>query len=47
LLNRRTSAQYRQRVLEPGGSKPAATLVQDFLGRVYEFDAFEAWLNRG
>jgi thimet oligopeptidase len=38
--------RYRQKVLEPGGSKDAADLVTDFLGRPFAFDAFAAWLNR-
>ena len=38
--------RYRDRVLAAGGSKDAADLVGDFLGRPYSFDAFEAWLNR-
>jgi thimet oligopeptidase len=37
--------RYRARVLEPGGSRDAADLVADFLGRPYAFDAFEAWLG--
>jgi thimet oligopeptidase len=37
--------RYRDRILAPGGSKDAADLVADFLGRPYSFDAFEAWLN--
>jgi thimet oligopeptidase len=36
--------RYRERVLAPGGSKDAAELVADFLGRPYGFDAFEVWL---
>jgi thimet oligopeptidase len=38
--------RYRDRVLAAGGSKDAADLVEDFLGRPYTFDAFQAWLNR-
>ena len=38
--------RYRDRVLAAGGSRDAADLVEDFLGRSYTFDAFEAWLNR-
>jgi thimet oligopeptidase len=38
--------RYRDRVLAAGGSKDAADLVTDFLGRPYGFDAFEEWLNR-
>ncbi|RPH64601.1 MAG: peptidase M3 [Acidobacteria bacterium] len=45
LLNPAAAARYRKMVLEPGGSKPAAELVQDFLGRPYNFNAYEAWLN--
>jgi thimet oligopeptidase len=37
---------YRDRILVPGGSKPAAALVQDFLGRPFDFKAWEHWLNR-
>jgi thimet oligopeptidase len=40
------ATRYRERVLAAGGSKDAADLVADFLGRPYTFDAFEAWLNR-
>jgi thimet oligopeptidase len=36
---------YRRAVLEPGGSKDAAVLVKDFLGRDYDFRAYESWLN--
>ncbi len=38
--------RYRDRVLTPGGSRDAAALVEDFLGRPYTMDAFTAWLNR-
>ncbi|MGZ4484651.1 MAG: M3 family metallopeptidase [Nocardioidaceae bacterium] len=38
--------RYRDRVLAVGASKDAADAVEDFLGRPYSFDAFEAWLNR-
>jgi thimet oligopeptidase len=37
--------RYRDKVLAAGGSKDAADLVADFLGRPYTFDAFERWLN--
>jgi thimet oligopeptidase len=37
--------RYRDRILAAGGSKDAADLVEDFLGRPYSFDSFEAWLN--
>lgn len=45
LFDAKTAKRYRQRVLEPGGSKPAAELVRDFLGRPHNFESFEAWLN--
>lgn len=35
---------YRDKVLAPGGSRDAADLVEDFLGRPYSFDPFAAWL---
>ncbi|WP_148615373.1 M3 family metallopeptidase [Nocardioides rubriscoriae] len=36
--------RYRDKVLAPGGTKDAADLVADFLGRPYTFDAYAAWL---
>ena len=46
LLAPAVAARYRDTVLAPGGSKPAAVLVSDFLGRPFDFKAWEAWLNR-
>ncbi|MEP9384372.1 M3 family metallopeptidase [Nocardioides sp. KR10-350] len=40
------AGRYRDRVLAPGGSKDAADLVADFLGRPFTFDAYAAWLAR-
>jgi thimet oligopeptidase len=45
LLAPAIARKYRDLVLAPGGSKPAATLVRDFLGRPFEFKAWETWLN--
>ncbi|MEW6057283.1 MAG: M3 family metallopeptidase [Bdellovibrionota bacterium] len=45
MMNLDLALQYRKKVLEPGGSKDAADLVKDFLGRPYSFDAFREWLN--
>lgn len=45
MLNGELATQYRKKVLEPGGSKEAGALVQDFLGRPYSFDAFQQWLD--
>ena len=47
LMNTDVSMRYRDRILAPGGSKPAAELVQDFLGRPYDLRAFKAWLSGG
>ncbi len=46
MFDTEVSYRYRDRILAAGGSKDAADLVADFLGRPYGFDAFEAWLNR-
>ncbi|MCO4764240.1 MAG: Zn-dependent oligopeptidase [Myxococcales bacterium] len=46
ILDRATAMAYRNAVLKPGGTKDAAKLVEDFLGRPYSFAAFEAWLNK-
>lgn len=45
LLDTKLSMEYRNKVLTPGGSKPAAELVKDFLGRPYNFSSWEKWLN--
>ncbi|WP_199753784.1 M3 family metallopeptidase [Corallococcus sp. AB018] len=44
-LDRDTAMHYRKTVLEPGGSKPAAEQVKDFLGRPYGFEAYRAYLD--
>ena len=38
--------RYRDAIFAPGSSKPAATLVRDFLGRPFNATAWEEWLNR-
>jgi Zn-dependent oligopeptidase len=47
LLDQATARRYRRAVLEPGGSRPAAELVRDFLGRPSGFEAYQAWLEAG
>ncbi|MGQ0508630.1 MAG: M3 family metallopeptidase [Myxococcaceae bacterium] len=47
LLHQAPALRYRRAVLEKGGSKDAAGLVKDFLGRDYAFTAYEKWLTRG
>ena len=46
LFDAEVATRYRDRVLAAGGSKDAAELVEDFLGRPYSSDAFRAWLER-
>jgi thimet oligopeptidase len=44
LFEEKVARQYRTKILEAGGSKPAAELVQDFLGRPFNDDAYKRWL---
>jgi thimet oligopeptidase len=46
LFDPAVAGRYRERILTPGGSRDAADLVTDFLGRPYTFDAYAAWLAR-
>lgn len=45
LMNTKTATRFKDTILKQGGSKDAAILVEDFLGRPFKFDAFEAWLR--
>ena len=45
LFDPSVAARYRDDVLAKGGSRDAAELVRDFLGRDYSFDAFARWLE--
>jgi Zn-dependent oligopeptidase len=45
LLATSVTYKYRDRILAPGGTKDAADLVRDFLGRSYDFKAFERYLT--
>jgi thimet oligopeptidase len=45
LLRPRIARDYRDKVLVPGGSKPASELFGDFLGRPFNFSAYQNWLN--
>jgi thimet oligopeptidase len=38
--------RYRDAIFAPGSAKPAAVLVRDFLGRPFNANAWEDWLNR-
>jgi thimet oligopeptidase len=44
LLEGPAALRYRKCILEPGGSKPAEQLVQDFLGRQQSLEPFKAWI---
>lgn len=46
LMNTEWTYKYRDSLLAPGGTKDAADLVTDFLGREYDFKAFEAYLAK-
>jgi thimet oligopeptidase len=41
------AGRYRDRVLRPGGGKPSRELVEDFLGRPFEFASWKQWLEEG
>jgi len=45
LLTTAIAMKYRREVLEQGGSKPADQLVETFLGRKTNFQAYQDWLN--
>ena len=45
LMDPGVARRYRRAILEPGGSRPAADLVKEFLGRPHGFEAYEAWLD--
>ena len=46
MSNKKVAMEYRQKVLAQGGSKPAAQLIEDFLGRPYSFNAYANKLNK-
>jgi thimet oligopeptidase len=46
LLARGPAHRYRQAILAPGGSAPADSLIQHFLGRPFSFTAWQEWLSR-
>jgi len=46
LLNPVIAKRYRDTVLAPGGSAPAAVLVERFLGRPFNFESYRVWLER-
>jgi thimet oligopeptidase len=47
LLDPTVADRYRKVVLAPGGSKPAEALVRDFLGRDFNYKAFDEYVKAG
>ena len=45
MMDSEIAGRYRRFILAPGGSIDAAEMVENFLGRPYDFDSFEQWLN--
>ncbi|MBS1118000.1 MAG: Thimet oligopeptidase [Deltaproteobacteria bacterium] len=45
LMATEVTYKYRDKILAAGGTKNAADLVQDFLGRKYDFKAYEKYLS--
>lgn len=45
LMNTDWTYRYRDTILVPGGTKDAADLVKDFLGRPFNYKAFEKYLG--
>ncbi|HEX5087440.1 MAG TPA: M3 family metallopeptidase [Nocardioides sp.] len=46
MFDAEVAGRYRDSILAAGGTKDAADLVADFLGRPYTFDAYAEWLAR-
>jgi thimet oligopeptidase len=45
LMTKELTFAYRDKVLAPGGSRDASELVRNFLGREYDFKAYERFLS--
>jgi thimet oligopeptidase len=45
LMDAGTAKAYRQTILEPGGGVDAAKMVETFLGRPYNVEAYKAWIQ--
>jgi thimet oligopeptidase len=39
--------RYRDTILRPGGSQPAARLIENFLGRPFAFASWQQWVEEG
>jgi len=47
MLDPTIPTKYRKTVLAPAGSRPAADVVRTFLGRDFNYDAYESWVREG
>jgi thimet oligopeptidase len=47
LTDPEVAARYVREILAPGSTRPAAELVRAYLGREFDFRAFEAWTREG
>jgi thimet oligopeptidase len=45
-MNSTIAKKYRDLVLARGGSKPADSMVKEFLGRDFNYDAWKSWLEK-
>ena len=39
--------RYRRLILEAGGTRPAQEMIEDFLGRPFSLEAFQAYIEGG
>jgi len=46
LLAPAAAKRYRESILAAGASKPAAKMVEDFMGRPFDFKAWQLWLDQ-
>jgi thimet oligopeptidase len=46
LMKPGVAVRYRNAILAAAGTKPAAEMVEDFLGRPFNSEAWQAWLNQ-
>lgn len=47
MLTPGVARDYGETILAPGGSRPAAAIVEAFLGRPFNFAAYQMWLDEG
>jgi len=47
LLDPKVAAEYTEKVLVPGGTAKADALIESFLGRARNLDAYKAWIQTG